>query len=211
MTANPTHDTASITVAPTIAELAFGTDASGCWGHDGVALSRLGPAVDVVTDDHPVEDFLGALLDDLTDDIVPDDETASVLRDAWRLAQRRTGENPPEGGATFNEGRWGGEGPVDITDVHYALRTRPAPPSCASEFVVGAGPGLVTLLPLTMQPTPRLSWALRLAANEARRAGADTVGISHLVRGLLAEAQANEMARSDFQSGAMGRAKALIR
>ncbi|MCX5988904.1 MAG: hypothetical protein NTV35_07725 [Chloroflexi bacterium] len=96
MTANLTHDTASITVAPTIAELAFGTDAPGCWGHDGVALSRLGPAVDVVTDDHPVEDFLGALLDDLTDDLVPDDEMASVLRDAWRRAQRRTGENPPD-------------------------------------------------------------------------------------------------------------------
>ena len=184
MTANLTHDTTSITVASTIAELAFCTDASGCRVHDGVALSRLGPAVDAFPDDHPVEDFLDALLDDLTDDIVPDDETASVLRDAWRRAQRRTGENPPEGG----------DGPVDITDVHHALRTRPAAPSCASEFVVGAGPDSVTFLPLTMHPTPRLSWALRLASNEARRAGADTVGISHLVRGLLAEAQPNAMA-----------------
>ncbi|MEY4406002.1 MAG: hypothetical protein RL345_468, partial [Chloroflexota bacterium] len=49
-------------------------------------------------------------------------------------------------------------------------------------------------LPLTMQPTPRLSWALRLAAHEARRAGADTVGIAHLVRGLLAEAERTAMA-----------------
>lgn len=184
MTANLTQDTTSITVASTIAELAFCTDASGCWGHDGVALSRLGPSVDGFPDDHPVEDFLDALLDDLTDDIVPDDETASVLRDAWRRAQRRTGNNPPEGG----------DGPVDITDVHHALRTRQVAPSCASEFVVGAGPDSVTFLPLTMHPTPRLSWALRLASNEARRAGADTVGISHLVRGLLAEAQPNAMA-----------------
>ena len=186
MTANLTHDTASITVAPTIADQAACTDASGGRGHDGVALSRLGPAVDVVPDDHPVEDFLGALVDDRTDDIVPDDELASVLRDAWRRAQLRVGfgRNAPVGG----------DRQVDIADVHHAMRTRPAAPSCASEFVVGAGPGLVTFLPLTMQPTPRLSWALRLAANEARRAGADTVGISHLVRGLLAEAQPNAMA-----------------
>ena len=184
MTANMTHDTASITVAPTIAELAFGTGVSGCWGHDGVALSRLGPAVDVVPDDHPVENFLGALLDDLTDDLVPDDETASVLRDAWRRAQRRTGENPPEGG----------DRQVDIADVHHALRMRAARQPRVTALVVDTGGGTLAFLPLTMQPTPRLSWALRLAAHEARRAGADTVGIAHLVRGLLAEAQRTAMA-----------------
>ena len=184
MTVNLTHHTTPIAVASTIADPVSGADPPRCQVRDGVVLSRAGPAADAFPEDHPVVDFLGALLDDLTDDIVPDDETASVLRDAWRRAQRRTGENPPEGG----------DGPVDITDVHHALRTRPAAPSCAPEFVVGSGPGLVTFLPLTMQPTPRLSWALRLAANEARRAGADTVGISHLVRGLLAEAQPNAMA-----------------
>ena len=184
MTANLTHETASIIFAPTIAELALGTDASGGRGHDGVALSRLGPAVDVVPDDHPVEDFVGALVDDRTDDIVPDDELASVLRDAWRRAQRRTGENPPEGG----------DRQVDIADVHHALRMRAARQPRVTALVVDTGGGTLAFLPLTMQPTPRLSWALRLAAHEARRAGADTVGIAHLVRGLLAEAQRTAMA-----------------
>ena len=186
MTANMTHDTASITVAPTIAELAFGTGVSGCWGHDGVALSRLGPAVDVVPDDHPVEDFLGALVDDRTDDIVPDDELASVLRDAWRRAQLRVGfgRNAPVGG----------DRQVDIADVHHALGTRAARQPRVTALVVDTGGGTLAFLPLTMQPTPRLSWALRLAAHEARRAGADTVGIAHLVRGLLAEAQRTAMA-----------------
>jgi len=138
MTANMTHDTASITVAPTIAELAFGTGVSGCWGHDGVALSRLGPAVDVVPDDHPVEDFLGTLLDDLTDDIVPDDETASVLRDAWRRAQRRTGENPrpadASGGSIVRVGvcRWGWSGFGDLPASDDATDTA---------LVMGLAPG----------------------------------------------------------------------
>ncbi len=188
MTANLTHDTTSITGASTIAELAFCTDASGCWSHDGVALSDAGPDagpdVETVLVDHPVEELLRASLDGLTDEPVPDDETASVLRDAWRRAQRRTGKNPPEGG----------DGPVDITDVHHALRSRPASQSRVTDLVVDTGGGTFTFLPITMLPTPRLSWALRLATNEARRAGADAVGIAHLVRGLLSEALPNALA-----------------
>ncbi|NDB73236.1 MAG: hypothetical protein EB033_11990 [Proteobacteria bacterium] len=186
MTANLTHETASIIFAPTIAELALGTDASGGRGHDGVVLSRLGPAVDVVPDDHPVEDFVGALVNDRTDDIVPDDELASVLRDAWRRAQLRvgSGRNTPVGG----------DRQVDIADVHHALRMRAARQPRVTALVVDTGGGTLAFLPLTMQPTPRLSWALRLAAHEARRAGADTVGIAHLVRGLLAEAERTAMA-----------------
>ncbi len=186
MTVNLTHHTTPIAVASTIAELVSGADPPRCQVRDGVVLSRAGPAADAFPDDHPVEDFLGALLDDLTDDIVPDDETASVLRDAWRRAQVRveSGRNAPAGG----------DGPVDITDVHHALRTRPVGRSRTAGLVVGAGPGTVTFLPLTTQPTPRLSWVLRLAANEARRIGAVAVGISHLVRGLVAEAQPSGLA-----------------
>lgn len=186
MTVNLTLDTTSIAVASTIAEPVSGTDASSYRVQDGLMSLRVGSAVDASSDDVPVEELLGAFLDDLADELVPDDETASVLRDAWRRAQVRVvaGGNAPAGS----------DAPVDITDVHQALRTRPAGPSRAPGLVVGTGPGTVTFLPLTMQPTPRLSWALRLAANEARRTGADTLGIAHLVRGLLAEALPSALA-----------------
>ena len=100
MTVNLTHHTTPIAVASTIADPVSGADPPRCQVRDGVVLSRAGPAADAFPEDHPVVDFLGALLDDLTDDIVPDDETASVLRDAWRRAQVRVepGRNAPAGG-----------------------------------------------------------------------------------------------------------------
>lgn len=186
MTANLTRNTTSIAVALTIAEPVPGTDAASGRVREGLVSLCAGSAVDASSDGHSVEELLGAFLDDPTNELVPDDETSSVLRDAWRRAQVRaeTDRNAPAGG----------DGPVDITDVHHALRSRPASQSRVTELVVDTGPGTLTFLPLTMQPTPRLSWALRLAANEARRAGADTVGISHLIRGLMAEALPNALA-----------------